>query len=183
MYGESASGSSLDAETNLHYNAYRDYDPTTGRYVESDPIGLTGGISTYGYVSGNPLASSDPQGLAPGYRICVMFMCPPELPGLPSWNNTDNLTPEQQAEKDADYLVYKEFQKYGRPPKQNDPNCDELKAQRDFWKQLATMRVDFTDVWYRGIYDFGHLLQVMIAQGKVNKIERQMKAMGCPCDK
>ncbi|PRC90564.1 RHS repeat-associated core domain-containing protein [Solimicrobium silvestre] len=69
MYGKSASGSSLDAETNLHYNYYRDYDPSTGRYVESDPIGLGGGISTYGYVSANPFSYVDPTGLVevPGY--------------------------------------------------------------------------------------------------------------------
>ncbi|WP_133166972.1 RHS repeat-associated core domain-containing protein, partial [Solimicrobium silvestre] len=53
MYGKSASGSSLDAETNLHYNYFRDYDPTTGRYAESDPFGLYAGISTFSYVASN----------------------------------------------------------------------------------------------------------------------------------
>ena len=36
-----------DAETGLNYNYFRDYDPTTGRYIESHPIGLGGGINTY----------------------------------------------------------------------------------------------------------------------------------------
>ena len=52
------------ALTGLFYNYYRDYDPVTGRYLESDPIGMAGGsFSTYAYVTGNPLWYSDPLGL------------------------------------------------------------------------------------------------------------------------
>jgi RHS repeat-associated protein len=57
-------GQYYDAETGLHYNTYRDYDPSTGRYVESDPLGFGGGqTSTFGYVGGNPLSHIDPFGL------------------------------------------------------------------------------------------------------------------------
>ncbi|GAA0398514.1 hypothetical protein GCM10009133_04190 [Cocleimonas flava] len=54
-----------DQETRTHYNYLRDYNPETGRYITSDPIGLKGGINTYAYVSNNPLFSSDILGLAP----------------------------------------------------------------------------------------------------------------------
>ncbi|WP_277423049.1 RHS repeat-associated core domain-containing protein, partial [Pseudomonas viridiflava] len=45
-------GQIYDAQTQLSYNYYRDYNPDTGRYVQSDPIGLNGGLNTYGYVEG-----------------------------------------------------------------------------------------------------------------------------------
>ncbi len=49
-------GQYYDAETGLHYNYFRDYDPSVGRYVESDPIGLEGGRNTYAYVGNHPSA-------------------------------------------------------------------------------------------------------------------------------
>ena len=56
------SGVCQDQETGLHYNRFRDYDPS-GRYIEFDPIGLRGGINGYAYVDGNPLSKIDPWGL------------------------------------------------------------------------------------------------------------------------
>jgi RHS repeat-associated protein len=56
-------GQYFDKETNLHYNYFRDYDPSLGRYAESDPIGLNGGLNPYRYVEANPLATVDPTGL------------------------------------------------------------------------------------------------------------------------
>ena len=44
-------------------NYFRDYDPVTGRYVESDPLGLAAGINPYAYTEGDPVGRSDPQGL------------------------------------------------------------------------------------------------------------------------
>jgi len=56
-------GQYADTETGLHYNYYRDYDPSLGIYKQSDPIGLRGGVDTYGYSYQSPLVNSDPSGL------------------------------------------------------------------------------------------------------------------------
>jgi RHS repeat-associated protein len=51
------------AETAVNQNYFRDYDPAVGRFVESDPIGLQGGVNSYTYAFGNPSLNVDPSGL------------------------------------------------------------------------------------------------------------------------
>jgi len=65
--GQQATGAS-----GMFYNYQREYDPAVGRYSQSDPIGLVGGLTTYGYVDGNPLSWTDAEGLKgakPGSRF------------------------------------------------------------------------------------------------------------------
>ncbi|MCL4542123.1 MAG: RHS domain-containing protein [Chloroflexi bacterium] len=56
-------GQYYDWETGLLYNHHRDYDPELARYIQSDPVGLYGGVNFYVYVEGNPVSMVDPNGL------------------------------------------------------------------------------------------------------------------------
>jgi RHS repeat-associated protein len=52
-----------DPATGLYQNWHRDYDPTLGRYLQADPLGLGGGSNLYAYVGGDPVNAVDPEGL------------------------------------------------------------------------------------------------------------------------
>jgi RHS repeat-associated protein len=70
-------GQQYDSESTLHYNYFRDYEAGTGRYVQSDPIGFYGDISTYAYVGSSPFKLIDANGLqaksSDGVINCEMF--------------------------------------------------------------------------------------------------------------
>jgi RHS repeat-associated protein len=74
-------GQYYDAESGLNYNYFRDYDSATGRYVQSDPIGLNGGLNTYAYVNNSPVTSFDRFGLDPAAGPADGPANAPAMPG------------------------------------------------------------------------------------------------------
>ena len=81
-------GQYFDEEAGLSYNYFRDYDAVTGRYIESDPIGLSGGVDTYEYAGANALSIIDPMGLFTVITGCegrqsfsAMLACTRQLSG------------------------------------------------------------------------------------------------------
>ena len=75
-----------DVESGYHYNWHRYYDPSTGRYLTPDPIGLAGGLNGYGYAGQDPLRSIDPWGLK---NYVIGSTPPPIVPdvGAGIWNS------------------------------------------------------------------------------------------------
>lgn len=69
-------GQYADAETGLNYNYFRDYEPQIGRYVQSDPLGLFGGVNTYSYALASPVLNFDPTGeIVPGIVGGILALC------------------------------------------------------------------------------------------------------------
>jgi RHS repeat-associated protein len=75
-------GQYSDAETGFNYNYFRDYMPSLGRYLESDPIGLAGGLNTYLYANANAGRFTDPNGLRTNINLYPW--------GSPQWISAEN---------------------------------------------------------------------------------------------
>ena len=96
-------GQYFDAETGLHYNYFRDYDPAIGRYIEWDPIGLRGGINPYRYTGNNPVNFIDTTGLEPRTPANGPPNTTQSFPDGQGGRTDRTFGPDGQATRDIDY--------------------------------------------------------------------------------
>lgn len=140
-----------DKETGLFYNYFRFYDPKTGRYVTSDPIGLDDGMNTYAYVGGSPLHFIDPTGelfFVPAIPAAVQAATAAIAAGTACYKSncgqaavnamaTVAKSVGDEFAKQSEYLRYKNY--CNNPPPTGD-RCKDLKNNIEFHKTCGDMR-------------------------------------------
>ncbi len=87
-------GQEFELETGWYHNGFRDYVPLVGRYMQTDPIGLTAGLNSYTYVSGRPTGATDPNGLQEGTPLFTRDVSGAAAVDL--FNAYENGTPAEQ---------------------------------------------------------------------------------------
>jgi RHS repeat-associated protein len=188
-------GQYYDVETGLHYNGRRYYDPSIGKYIQSDPIGLIGGVDTYAYVENLPLEMIDANGLSPQEVLAVpqewintmgdiAAETADEVPDIISEpaNESAPIQPVDQVgafseTQSKDYERYHE--ECDKPPPPTDNPCDKKKWQLQQARLCRQLRQDYTNKYFDGKYDSGHQQYMDNLDKRIDRLEDWIRRF-CP---
>jgi len=185
-------GQYYDVEAALSYNISRDYEPATGRYIESDPLGLQAGPSSYGYVHSNPGSWTDPDGqldtsgpLGQALKRAAVVDAAgggPEDPvgdalaiGIGAYTLADAIA------RDANQREVHRVCDEPPPPGLNE--CDRAKWKLTKALQCKLVRQGMADKWFGGTFDAGHAQRMAELDNEIANLRRLVDRVCKPCDK
>lgn len=130
-------GQRYDSASGLNDNHFRDYDPSTGRYAQSDPIGLDGGVSTYGYANASPMVYNDPEGLIAGlvFRLGMRYALP--RLGMRLGANAAARYAQRMALRQAAKRMPRELYRLGHPAKQMEKTFEHALCPQKYVEDVA----------------------------------------------
>jgi RHS repeat-associated protein len=199
-------GQWFQSESGLHQNWMRDYDPTTGRYLEADPLGLVGGASVYGYARGNPGRYVDPRGgqsiPLPGAGPSPFGPAGAVMPGTPlgdalgdsagsafgalldlshNYNPIDlgmQWATKQWVDDPQAKAEHKEYKdRYDDPPPPGMDECEFLMWKLRREQALLLARQLWDAKWGPGT----HAKAILQSQRAVDNAKRALEEAGCGC--
>jgi len=154
-----------DLETGNIYNAYRNYEPTTGRYMQRDPIGLGGGLNQYAYVNGDPVNRMDPLGLfdlgllRTGHHDDSAKTCPTIEPDLDNEECDGTWKREKQWGEELFHDGGHNYKEIRKPGQRYTAECtyrDGVLTEGGFYDGSANAYED--DDWRHVVWDRGGIL-------------------------